>query len=114
MLCASQQFFDSDANAVAGAASGDTAASALCIEYVVIGEGGALHAPIEVHEKIHTAFGLDWLYNICYYSCLFLNVQKKCSIIQVWQFQCTFSSYNFPIVWRLIQMNRWMDGWTND
>ena len=70
---------DSDTNVVAGAASGDAAASAAasasCIEYVVI--GGALRAPIEVHEKINTAFGSDWVSNICNYSCLFLNVLKQ-------------------------------------
>ena len=39
-------------NSVSAAASA-SAASAVCIHYVVI--GGALRAPLYVHDKIHTA-----------------------------------------------------------
>ena len=42
------------ARAAAGAAAGAAAsASAVCVNYVII--GGALRAPLHVHDKIHTA-----------------------------------------------------------
>ena len=51
-------FFYSDTDAAAGAPAGaaapaSAAASAVCIYYVDI--GGALRAPLYVHDKIHTA-----------------------------------------------------------
>ena len=56
--CTTSAYLDAVA-AGAAAAAASAAVSAVCIYYVIL--GGALRAPIKVHDKIHTACYLQSL-----------------------------------------------------